>query len=660
MRTIAILGAVCLAVSGAAISQFENVAATQAATGQAPSVATIDAAIRDWRALKDNRNPDFRTAAVFSVTYPDFPRVYSERGFDSIRLRAESALDGSAPPALVAEFFRTRPPQTGHGWAWLAISYQQLGRGAEALSAARSAWANASLPADEERLIYQRFGSQFTRADHDARVDALLWDREPSSALRWLESGTPARRQIDGARIALQRGDQDAEQRYDAVRTLALSDAGLMMDRARYLRARNDDAGLRALLAQTHDFTTRPGDPGRWYEMLLIGANGAAERGDHAAAFNIARQLDDAFPAGEDLTLQPYEVRDHYTSLAWLAGQTALTRLNRPVDAASMFDRYANGGRSLQVASKGYYWAGRALEVAGNGEGARGYWARAAEMPELFYGQLALERLGREIPVPQPMPITEVNPQVRAAFNASVLPAVISRLANSRSEQTDFVRALSAAVDSRDERIMATQFASRVGRPDLAVWVARGARNSGNAFYYREAFPVHASGAPGGELWSLAHGITRQESSFDQYVRSPADAYGMMQLLPGTARDQARREGIGYDFGRLTSDPAYNVRLGSSYFALRLRQWDGNVPLALASYNAGYGRARQWIGRYGDPRSSSTDTIMWIESIPFSETRSYVQRVIENAAVYDRLNPYVPAYGAVHVSRHIGKPGRPG
>ncbi|WP_260483957.1 lytic transglycosylase domain-containing protein [Sphingomicrobium flavum] len=634
--------------------------ASETAQSSQPNVQAIDRTIGWWRALKNDRNPGFADAARFAIDNPDFPGVWSERGFDSIRLRAEKAISANDSPDLIVEFFRLRTPQTGAGWAQLAYAYQRLGRQVEALEAARGAWRTADLSAMDEAFIEARFASQLTRADHDARIDALLFDKKPDAALRLLQSGSPDRRAIDSARIAMQRRDADANDRYNSVRNFVTVDAGLMMDRARYHRDNNNEGELQSLLATQHQFTNRPADVGRWYEMLLIGARGAEGRGDYATAFNIARQLDDAFPPGEDLTLQPYEVRDHYTSLAWLAGNAALTRLNRPADAASMFERYAGGGRSLQVYSKGMYWAGRAAQVAGDGARANGYFAKASETPELFYSQLALERLGREIPVPQPMPLAEVNPSTRAAFQASMMPAVTARLANSRDEQTQFVRAMAEAASSRDERILITQFANSIRRPDLAVWVARSARNNGIAFYYREAFPVHDAPPAGGELWSLAHAITRQESSFDAAVRSHANAYGMMQLLPGTAQDQARRSGIPYSFARLTQDPAYNVRLGTDYFALRLRQWDGNVPLALASYNAGYGRARDWAARYGDPRSASTDTLMWIENIPFSETRSYVQRVIENAAVYDRLNPYVPAYGAVHVSRHIGKAGRPG
>jgi soluble lytic murein transglycosylase len=160
-------------------------------------------------------------------------------------------------------------------------------------------------------------------------------------------------------------------------------------------------------------------------------------------------------------------------------------------------------------------------------------------------------------------------------------------------------------------------------------------------------------------MWSLAHGITRQESSFDRSAVSGAGARGMMQLMLPTARETADKMGIGYDGGRLTSDPAYNVMLGSYYFQRMLNTWGGSYPLAVASYNAGSGNVRKWINAYGDPRQPNVDMVRWIENIPFTETRGYVQRVLENAVVYDRLNPSPTPPSPVHISTYLGK-SRPG
>jgi soluble lytic murein transglycosylase len=181
------------------------------------------------------------------------------------------------------------------------------------------------------------------------------------------------------------------------------------------------------------------------------------------------------------------------------------------------------------------------------------------------------------------------------------------------------------------------------------------ARTKGSMFYFRQAYPTLGSSVPA-NLWSLAHGIARQESSYDPYAVSHAGARGMMQLMTGTAREQAGKMGIGFDSYRLISDPNYNVMIGSAYFNRLLNNWGGSVPLAVAAYNAGSGNVRKWIDRYGDPRGR-VDVLKWIEAIPYVETRAYVQRVIENSVVYDSMRATPPQQSAMHVSRYLGKSG---
>jgi soluble lytic murein transglycosylase len=325
-----------------------------------------------------------------------------------------------------------------------------------------------------------------------------------------------------------------------------------------------------------------------------------------------------------------------------------------------MFDAYARAGRSLQVQTKGNYWAGRAALAAGQFQQANAYFQAAARYPELFYGQLALERLGRSVaPPPQALAsITTTQAQRAAFYNKRLVQAV--RILGQQGASTEpalFVRALADSLDNDPDRGLAVELGQQVRRPDVAVWVAREARIKGSMFYVRQAFPnLNASVSP--QLWSLAHGITRQESSFDPYAVSHAGARGMMQLMTGTAREQAGKMGVGFDSYRLISDPSYNVMLGSAYFQRMLNMWDGNVPLAVASYNAGYGNVRKWVNAYGDPRGN-VDVLKWIEAIPYVETKAYVQRVIENSVVYDSLRPSSLRQAAFHVSRYLGM-NRPG
>jgi soluble lytic murein transglycosylase len=308
------------------------------------------------------------------------------------------------------------------------------------------------------------------------------------------------------------------------------------------------------------------------------------------------------------------------------------------------------------VQTKGYYWAGRAALAAGRFQDANAYFERAAAYPDLFYGQLALERLGRSVtPPPTALPQYVTTSVQRTAFNSRPLVQAIRLLGQQgrSTEQALFVKALAESLDNDSDRNLAVDLGQQIGRQDLAVWTSRMARVKGSSFYVRQAYPSLPSSVSG-NLWSLAHGISRQESSFDPYAMSHAGARGMMQLMTGTAREQADKMGVGYDGYRLISDPSYNVMIGSAYFQRMLNNWNGSIPLAVAAYNAGSGNVRKWVDRYGDPRSQ-VDMLKWIEAIPYVETRAYVQRVIENSVVYDSLRTTQAQQTAIHVSRYLGK-----
>jgi soluble lytic murein transglycosylase len=615
---------------------------------------SVASSLQTWRTLRQSSNYRFADYASFLIANPDWPDEARMRGW------AERAMQPGENAATVLAFFAADKPKTGNGWARLADAYASTGQMQQALDAARHAWRSASLGVTDEQAIWARYGRSFTGADNDERVDALLFAKKADDAARFLSASSPERQAAFAARIAMLQNAPEAEARYAAVIGLVTRDAGLMMDRARWLRANNYGSAAQQLAARDHQFTIKPSDPERFYDMLIMLAGDAAQDRNWQIAYNIARQIDDVLPAGADVADQPIGIRDNYTTLAWLAGTVALDRMNRPGSAVAMFDRYARGGRSLQVHTKGYYWAGRASLAAGRFSDATGYFQNAAAYPELFYGQLALERLGRSVAAPPAALPQYVTTQLqRTAFNSRRVVQAIRLLGQQgrSNEQALFIRALAESLDNDSDRNLAIELGQQIGRQDLAVWTARMARVKGTMFYVRQAYPTLNASVSSG-LWSLAHGISRQESSFDPYAVSHAGARGMMQLMTGTAREQAGKMGIGYDSYRLISDPSYNVMIGSSYFQRMLNIWNGNVPLAVASYNAGSGNVGKWVRRYGDPRGQ-VDVLKWIEAIPFTETRGYVQRVIENSVVYDSMRAQQPQRTALHVSRYLGKD-RPG
>ena len=649
MRTSALLFLVFAFPSVTASAQTR----APVASYRAVSAAEIGYALNDWRRLRQSDGYAFADFARFLNANPGWPEESRMRRAAERQMRS-----GEHGPTVIA-FFRSEKPRTGNGWTRFAESLSAAGRSAEAITAAREAWASPGLTASDEASIRARFMGSFTAADHDRRADALLFDKKPTSAAVLLGSVTPSRRAGFQARIAMQTSAANSDALYRAVDAQAATDAGLLMDRLRFLKdTYRNVSGARTLAARPHRFVHRPVDAERWYDMLLILARDAYNAGAWQQAYAIASQADDAFASGTDISNQSYGVRDNYTSLSWLAGQAALTGTRNYSAAAAEFAKYARGGRSLQVTTKGYYWAGRAMAYASRGADANRYFQQAAAYPELFYGQLALERLGRGIPSPGGLPTMLVTPAQRSAFAGNRLAKALEVVSQQgrRDEATLFTRALSESLTTNADRVLAVELGQRLSRPDVAVWVARSARNDGSPFYYRPAFPTHNASVPSGRVWSLVHGITRQESSFDRSVVSHAGARGMMQLMPGTADEEARKAGVGYSLGRLTSDPSYNVSLGTNHARRLLNRYDGNYVLAVAAYNAGPGNVNKWIARYGDPRRGNVDVLRWIEQIPFMETRGYVQRVLENSAVYDQMNSSTQN---ANLSHFLGK-SRPG
>jgi soluble lytic murein transglycosylase len=640
----------------AARVQTAQASPTPAAPRYTPS--PIASAVAQWHALRQSDRHSFATYAGFLMRYRGWP------GESGLRRSAEAAIGPAEAPAHVVSFFGQLPPLTATGHARHAFALSASGQTAAAQAAARRAWhAGTMARADEDRILAQ-YANILLPGDHDLRIERLLSDSDRTGALRILPYSSPARRPVYEARIAMQSRSSDAAARLEMIGTAADNDPGVLMDRAHWLRNTSRSVEARSLLARSRTLASRPVDAERWFETLLTFARGAANDRQWTLAYQIASQVDDAYAPGTDVSLRPEGERDDYTSLVWLAGTTAFHHLARPADAAAMFTRYARGGQSAQVLTKGLYWAGRAAQASGNSALANSSYVEASHFPELFYGQLALERVARPVPTPPVLTSLMAPTQAeRSAFQSRHLVEAVRYLGmiGRWDDQSQFIRSLSDSVKTDRERVLAAEFSRQIYRPDLAVWVARDARNSGTPFYAREAYPEVQIPPAHRRYWSLAHGIIRQESSFDRAAVSHAGARGMMQLMAPTARSTARKMGLSYDLGRLTRDADYNIMLGSQYFASLMDDWAGNAPLAIASYNAGPGNVRRWIAANGDPRMPGVDVVRWIEDIPFTETRGYVQRVLENAVVYDAINPaQARAPALVRLSTYLGKSSRPG
>lgn len=593
-----------------------------------PTDGNIPAAMERWRILKASPNYSFGDYARFLVTYPGWPDEAA------MKKSAEQASDlDSFPPAMIVAYFDRHPPVSNVGRAKYALALARTGD-SRAAEWAMQAWRGGAILEDDEAAILSSFGSIFTAADHDTRMDALIAAGAINGANRQLPRASEGRRAGFDAALAMRTKAPDAATRAAYVGPSAMQSPAYVAERAKFMAGEGDVWGARTLLATRPPLAYPPANPEAWYEMLVFSAQQSEKGGRYDLVFGIANRLDDGLPAGMDVSTASFSVRDDYTTLAWLGGRTALLKLNRPQDAIGLFARYGDAAKSPQTKAKGYYWAARAAQASGDSGARAEYLNKAAAYPDQYYGMLAMEDLGRPLPNFAAMspPRGDGNPAGRPLYMATMT-------AGSRAEQTMFVRAIGNGAKTEAEFRDAAAFAVTLGRPDLAVIAGRNARIEGFDTLIPIAYPTVEVPFGHDSNFTLIHAITRQESQFDRAAISHAGARGLMQLMPGTASDMSRILGLRYDRAALTEDTGYNIQLGSGYIDRVLRQYNGNYVLAIAAYNAGPGNVNKWIRANGDPRLPGVDVVAWIEAIPFTETRNYVQRVLENLVMYDALYP---------------------
>lgn len=573
--------------------------------------------------------PSLAMQARFVLDHPDWPNVAA------IRRRAESqAADPLTPDAEARAFFAQVAPQSPAGQARYAV----LSTGDKALELARAAWVRPGLTQEQELALQARFIGAFTADDHARRVDSLIWAGQVTAAARLLGWLSPEIRALAQARLSLRRNSADAEALFASVPASVKRDPGLLHDRALWLERRGRLADAEALLARADIDPGKVTAPETWLERRLALGRAAMRRGNHQMAYRLLANHK-TFASTTNLAELPLSERVDLSDTEWLAGWIALRRLGNPADAARHFNNFRAAVTTPISMSRGDYWLGRAEKQRGDQAAAKQAFERAASHFDYFYGQLAAEELGRTPRLPDTKPPT-ISADARARFENSSLVQAMKLLSamGERERESLFVRPLANGTSSPVEARLAAEYGQRIGRQDIGVWVWKAARPRGDFSTFDLAYPQLAGDAPiPARDWILSHAIARQESSFDRTALSSAGARGLMQLMPGTASDVARRLGLPYNQARLMSDPAYNLTLGSYYIGMR-RDNFANITMAIAAYNAGAGNVRKWLGMNGDPRSGG-DVIDWVEMIPFTETRNYVQRVVENAVVYSLADP---------------------
>ncbi|MGY6551675.1 MAG: transglycosylase SLT domain-containing protein [Erythrobacter sp.] len=591
---------------------------------------TMGPAVARWEQLQAGRNFGFSEYANFVMAHRDFPRL------EILRIRAENTLDTEAPlQADLLRFFDANPPLTNNGRARYALALAAVQR-PEAFDHARIAWRSGAMSDPVEMYLLGLYHARLTRDDHAARMDALLVQGKTDAATRQLVNLAEADRPMALARLAMLRGTSPQEAGL-MIPAGAMLDPGYLANTITYLKATGRNPEAVQYLASRQPFTRPSPDPEGFVALMLT----AAKNANAMDAARIASRIDDVFAPGTDISAGSFALRDRYTDLMWLGGTSALWTMGDGATAAPLFRRYGDAARTPLTKAKGYYWAGRAARQAGQEGDAQRYLEMAARWPHYYYGQLSLAALGRPMPQFAALPVVEIDAATRSEFESRDLVRAIRSIAAARRDWRTERRFFEALGDTlRDGRDVALvhQLALETGLKEMAVVLGMKAGEMGLVGYERLGFPTLAT--PPVSDWAMVHAISRQESEFDRTRISHAGARGIMQLMPGTAREQAGKLGVQYLAADLLSSPSYNIQLGDAYFARMMSYYGGAYPLAVGAYNAGPGRVNQWLRLNGDPRTGAIDWVTWVEKIPANfETRYYIMRVLGNAVTYSHMYP---------------------
>jgi peptidoglycan lytic transglycosylase len=576
--------------------------------------------LAEWVILRSNNTtPSFARYAAFVRDNPDWPHV------SLFRRRAENALwNDRIDNTRVLAFFAHRKPATAKGRYMMARALLADGDVDGATALVRYAWRWQDCSADVEKQVLDIFDKLLTREDHRVRMQQRLYEDDTAAAMREAHRLGGNDLAIARARVAVIKQLKNAEALLDAVPNAARRDPGYIFARVQWLRQRNKtEEATKLILSAPHDDAAVV-DPNQWWRVRRIVVRELLDDHKWDLAYRVAR--DSATPRQDN-----WRVDKHFT-----AGWIALRYLHDPKTAAAHFAHIAEGTNNPHALGRAGYWQGRAAEAMGKRAEAKAFYEKAAKYTITYYGQLARARLGlKDLGLVGPPKFT---PKERALLsNLEVVRA--AELLYSLNERNSLASIFAEIGESGTDvagMSMLGEVAAKHGDGRAMLLLGKFAHGRGLPMDYYAyptiGLPDYKPIAP--DIgWPMAYSIARQESYFNQQVVSSAHAMGLMQVTPEAGRDTARRFHVTYSRNRLLNDPVYNMQMGAAELSW-LYDYYHSYLLTFAGYNAGFGRVRQWIATFGDPRNPKIDPVDWVERIPLAETRNYVQRIMENIQVY--------------------------
>jgi len=477
----------------------------------------------------------------------------------------------------------------------------------------------------ELRFYYKKFKKYLNKDDHIKRAEYLAWENKYWDLQRFLRYLPKEEQLLYTARQLLMSKSYGVDNAIKKVPTKYKNDAGLNYDRLKWRRKRGRvESSLEILLSikNTEKYLVRPEK--WWVEREIIGRSLIYKK-QYELAYKIV--------SNHAMTEGP-----EYAAAEWMSGWIALSFLDDPILAIEHFENFYNSvGYPISLA-RGGYWLGRSYEKLGDKENMIKWYKEATKFLTTYYGQLAFMKI-------YPNEKFELNleekfdREYKKEFFEKGLVKIIYLLDElNKDKYSKFIlRHLANDNIEKGSEIFAAELATNISRYDFAIQIAKLAsyekRFINNYNYPIIGTPTIINGRKIPDS-SFILSIIRQESEFDVSANSSAGARGMMQLMTYTAKVVAKQAKLPYSKSRLTTDPEYNINLGSHYIAGLILEYDGSYPFAIAAYNAGPKRVRYWKKINQNPQKNQIDYVDWIELIKFKETRNYVQRVLENYNVY--------------------------
>ena len=574
-----------------------------------------------WRHLLTTGNQaTFYDYMTFIQNNKHYPRI------SRIKYLAEQKLStDKISPKKIINWFGVDEPLSGYGMLVLGESFIQTGDNEKGIALIKRGWITAELSRASMKSLSKKYRKYLDSKDYINRADYLAWENKYWDLKRMLPYLPKDYQLLYTARQILMSKSYGVDQAIKNVPQKFKNDAGLNHDRLKWRRKRGRiDSSLEILFSikNNKDYLVRPD---KWWVERAIMSRALIYKNKYETAYKVASQ-------------HSLDKGSEFAEAEWLSGWIALSFLNDPILAVDHFNNfYQNVSYPISLA-RGAYWLGRSYEKIGDKRQSEDWYREATKYLTTYYGQLAFLKInpGQNFELEEQ---ANVKDEYRKYFYNKELVKITHLLneLNKDKYTKNILRHLANDNIASGSEILAAELATNISRYDFAIQVSKLAsyeKRFHNTFNYPIiSVPQYVNGRKIPET-AFILSLIRQESEFDMRANSHVGAQGLMQIMPYTAKLVAKQAKLPYSKSRLTSDPEYNINLGSHYIAGLILQYDGAYPFATAAYNAGPKRVKHWKKINKDPQKKQIDFVDWVELIPFKETRNYVQRVMENYNVY--------------------------